>query len=103
MPLERERFLVYVQDENEAVTTHQVTVSHQDMLRGELEHDRAGAPDKAKMNLVTAWCWAGLVRMGVYTKSFQHFRDMECMGLEDDGKETVDPTQPGTTSDSASS
>lgn len=103
MPLERERFLVYVQDENENITQHRVTISHQDMLRGELEHDRSQAPERAKLNLVTAWCWAGLVRTGVYTKGFQQFRDMECVGLEDDGKETVDPTQLEPTPGSASS
>lgn len=95
MALERERFLVTVQDENETITQHQVTVHHQDILRGELEHNRQGMPEKgANMNLMTAWCWAALTRMGVYTKSFAHFRDLECLGLEDDGKETVDPTHP---------
>lgn len=94
MALEREKFLVYVQDENEKVTVHSVTVHHADMLRGELEHNRQGAPEKgANLNLATAWCWAALTRMGDYTKSYPQFRDMECLGLEDDGKETVDPTQ----------
>jgi len=98
--MQREKFLVMVQDENETVTQHSVTIHHQDMLRGELELSRNGVPDTAKMNLVTAWCWAGLTRQGDYTKSFAHFRDMECVGLEDDGSETVDPTQPVTPGDS---
>lgn len=94
MPLEREKFLVYLQDENENVTVHHVTIQHTDMLRGELEHNRQGAPEKgANLNLATTWCWAALTRMGLYSKSFAQFRDMECLGLEDDGKETVDPTQ----------
>lgn len=94
MALERERFLVWMQDENEVVTVHHVTVHHADMLRGELEHNRQGAPEKgANLNLATAWCWAALTRMGDYSKPFPTFRDMECLGLEDDGKETVDPTQ----------
>lgn len=102
MALTREKFVVYVQDENENVTEHKVTIHHQDMLRGELEHNRAGAPEKgAALNLITAWCWAALTRMGLYSKSYAQFRDMECMGAEDDGKETVDPTQTGTTAPSA--
>lgn len=100
MPLERERFLVYVQDEHDTVTEHRVTIHHQDILRGELEHGRAGAGPGDRLNLMTAWCWAALTRMGVYAKSYQHFRDMECMGLEDDGQETVDPTLPETRDDS---
>lgn len=96
MSLERERFLVYLQDPNENVTTHPVAVQHVDMLRGELEHNRQGAPDGAKLNLVTAWCWAALTRMGAYAGPFERFRDFDCVGLEDDGKETVDPTQPVT-------
>lgn len=94
MPLEREKFLVYLQDENERITVHNVTIHHPDMLRGELEHNRQGAPDRgANLNLVTAWCWAAMTRMGAYAKSFPQFRDMECLGVEDDGKDRVDPTQ----------
>lgn len=97
MALEREKFLVYVQDENEKVTEHQVTVHHVDMLRGELEHNRQGLPEGgARLNLVTAWCWAAMTRMGLYSKPYVTFRDMELLGLDDDGQETVDPTQPET-------
>ncbi len=101
MPLQRERFVVYLQDENETVTEHHVTVHHQDMLRGELENSRQGNPENAKLNLVTAWCWAALTRAGHYTKGFAQFRDLECLGLEDDGQETVDPTVRETTAASA--
>lgn len=98
MALERERFLVYLQDENENVTEHKVTVLHVDMLRGELEHNRQGNPEKgANLNLVTAWCWAACTRLGLYSRSYPDFRDRDLQGLTDDGKEVVDPTQPGTT------
>ena len=96
MALQLERFLVYLQDENEQVTEHGVTVRHVDMLRGELEHSRQGNPDTARLNLVTTWCWAALTREGLYTRSFADFRDRDCLGLEDDGQETVDPTQAAT-------
>lgn len=97
MALQRERFLVYLQDEKEQITEHRVTVLHVDMLRGELEHNRQGLPEKgANLNLVTTWCWAAMMRLGLYSKPFNLFRDQDLQGLEDDGKETVDPTQPGT-------
>lgn len=96
MALELEKFLVYVQDENENVTEHRITVRHVDMLRGELVMAQEHVPESAKLNLVTAWVWAAMTRLGAYSKSFQHFRDLELLGLEDDGKETVDPTQPET-------
>jgi hypothetical protein len=39
--------------------------------------------------------------MGVYTGPYERFRDFDCVGLEDDGKETVDPTQQATPGDSS--
>jgi hypothetical protein len=101
MALERERFLVYLQDPDENITTHEVAVHHVDMLRGELENSRQGNPDGARLNLVTCWCWAALTRMGLYSGPYDRFRDFDCVGLEDDGQETVDPTQPVTPADSA--
>lgn len=96
MALTLERFLVYLQDPNEQVTEHQVTVRHVDMLRGELENARQGNPDGAKLNLVTCWVWAACMRLGLYSGPYDRFRDQDLVGLEDDGKETVDPTQQGT-------
>lgn len=96
MALEREKFLVYLQDENEAVTVHPVTIHHVDMTRGEVVTMLEGTPEKAGLNLATAWCWAAMTRLGLYSRSYTQFRDMDCVGLEDDGKETVDPTQLGT-------
>lgn len=103
MPLERERFTVYLDDPlTHELSSHDVTVLHVDMLRGELEHNKQGLPEKGtNLNLVTAWCWAAMTRLGLYAAPFTQFRDMDCQGLEDAGKETVDPTQPGTTPDSA--
>lgn len=101
MALTRERFLVYLQDENENVTEHRVTVHHVDMLRGELENSRQGNPDNARLNLVTTWCWAAMMRTGDYAKSFPQFRDQDLVGLEDDGQETVNPTVQATSGDSA--
>jgi uncharacterized protein YvpB len=101
MALELERFRVYLQDLNENITEHQVTVRHVDMLRGELENGRQGNPDTAKLNLITAWVWAACTRLGLYALSFPDFRDRDLIGLEDDGKETVDPTTPETPEGSA--
>lgn len=100
MALERERFLVTVQDPNENMSTHQVVIHHQDMLRGELENNRQGNPDGARLNLVTAWCWAAMTRMGLCTAPYDQWRDFQLVGLEDDGSETVNPTPPETPADS---
>jgi hypothetical protein len=103
MPLERDRFIVHVNpmDDGEPIP-HHVTISHQDKLRGELEHHRAGAPaDGAFLNLTTAWCWASLVRAGEYTGPYTQFRDFACAGIEKDDPVEVPPTQPETTGDSA--
>lgn len=99
MALEREKFLVYLEDPlTQEVTVHSVTIRHVDMTRGELEHLRQGGPERgAGLNMATVWCWAALTRMGLYARSFPEFRDNDCVGLEDDGTETVDPTQPVTT------
>lgn len=101
MALQLERFLVYLQDPNENITEHAVTVRHVDMLRGELENSRQGNPDSARLNLVTCWCWAACMRLGIYSGPFESFRDRDLVGLEDGGTETVDPTQPGTPGASA--
>lgn len=96
--LERERFIVTVQDPNGDMTAHHVTIHHQDMLRGELENHRQGNPDGARLNLVTTWCWAAMTREGLCSVGFDQWRDFQLVGLEDDGTETVDPT-PVTTHD----
>lgn len=103
MPLTRERYIVHLAplDDGEP-TEHRVTVTHQDMLRGELEHSRAGCPPTgAYLNLTTAWLWAALTREGHYTRPFLQFRDMDCAGIEDDGQADVDPTHPATIGGSA--
>lgn len=103
MALEREKFLVYLQDEGGKVDVHPVTIAHQDMTRGEIAHHLVGGQAGQGLNIATSWCWAALTRLGLYTGPYEQFRDMDCMGLEDDGKETVDPTQPGTPVTSRSS
>lgn len=98
MTLQRERYVVYLAPKDDGPPEeHHVTVSFQDQLRGELEHSRAALPDRALLNLTTAWVWAAMVRTGDYTGPYDRFRDIDCQGLEDDGQETVDPTNPGTT------
>lgn len=96
MALEREKFLVYLQDSGGKVTVQPVTIQHVDMLRGETTHTIGGGLTGQGLNIATAWCWAALTRMGLYMLPYEQFRDSDCIGLEDDGKETVDPTLPGT-------
>lgn len=103
MSLEREKFVVYLQDAGGKVTAHPVTIHHVDMLRGETMHTMTGGTQGQGLNVATAWCWAALTRMGLYAGPYEQFRDQDCMGLEDDGKETVDPTEPGTPVPSLSS
>lgn len=97
MALEREKYLVYLQADDgtplvkPTVTVHAVTITHQDMQRAE---ETLGGRGAGGLTLGTAWCWAALTRMGLYDGPYEQFRDLDCVGLEDDGKETVDPTQP---------
>lgn len=97
MALRREKFLAYVKHaENEQATVHPVTIHHVDQTRAEVENIRVGAPRDAGLNLATCQVWAALTRMGLYTRGYEQFRDMDLVGLEDDGHEELDPTQPGT-------
>jgi hypothetical protein len=94
MPLKRENFTVYLNGTDDGDPTEQLTqITHQDMLRGEAELVRSGAADNARLALVTAWCWASLVRGGHYTGPWSRFRDVDCAGVEREELSDVDPTQ----------
>lgn len=96
MPLIRQAYLVHVQDAldpDAAPVEHRLVIQHQDMLRGELELHKAQITERAHLNMTTAWCWAALTRLGLYTRPFGQFKDMDCQGLEDGGEEEVNPTQ----------
>jgi hypothetical protein len=101
MALQRERFLAYVQSADDTVTAHSVTIHHVDMTRAEVENIRQGLTSSAGLNFATCQVWAALTRMGLYSGPYERFRDQDLLGLEDDGAETVDPTQPVTPPDSA--
>lgn len=97
MGLMRDRFLVYVQDPNEALHEHEATITHQDMLRGEKAIiDTPGGTLNTALALASAWAWASLLRQGVYAAPWQQFRDMDCQGLEKLEPVEVDPTAPTT-------
>lgn len=96
MPLQREKFLVYLSDQNGAIVVHPVTIHHVDMTRAETMLQAMGQSQSTGLNVATAWCWAALTRLGLYDRGLETFRDTDCQGLEDDGQETVDPTQPVT-------
>lgn len=97
MALQLERFIVYYIDKDGETVERSITVRNVDMLRGELEHNRQGMPERgANMNLTAAWVWAALTREGDYGLPFADFRDRDLLGMEDGGQETVDPTRPAT-------
>lgn len=101
MGLERERYQVYVQDQDEKLRELEATITHQDMLRG--EQAMLGQPGITLghgLLLTTAWCWASLMRQGDYAQAWQQFRDMDCQGMEKLDDVTVDPTAPETGGDS---
>lgn len=99
MPLERDRFRVWVQTADGEVTEHEATITHQDMLRAEQAIiGTPGGTIKAAFALTTAWCWASLMRQGDYAGPWQTFRDADCQGLEDMEAAVVDPTQQAPTS-----
>ena len=104
MALQLERFIVYYLNPEGETVERPITVRNVDMLRGELEHNRQGMPERgANMNLTAAWVWAALTREGDYTQPFSVFRDTDLLGMEDGGQETVDPTRPATSDASTSS
>lgn len=106
MGLQRDRFTVYVQARQGsgepgtflAISEHEAVITHQDMLRGERAVlDGNGDKLDAQLQLVTAWCWASLMRQGDYAGAWQQFRDTDCQGVEKLEAVDVDPTNPTTT------
>lgn len=101
MPLKREAYIVHLNPlDDGGPTEHRVTITHQDMMRGEEAHLATGAPYKAALGLTTAWCWAAMMRTGQWAGTYVMFRDTAVAGIEDGGDETVDPTQPETSGES---
>lgn len=95
MGLQRETFTVYVNGTEEEPTELVAQITHQDMLRGEAELVRSGSDDRARLALVTAWCWAALLRQGDYSSPWARFRDVDCAAVERGEPTDVDPTQEG--------
>jgi hypothetical protein len=104
MALEFPRFTVHLRnaDDPEQTTAHDVVVNFQDQLRAELELSKRHMSMKGNpLNTSAAWCWASLVRTGVYSKAFDQFHGIDVAGIETEqdvttGRpttETVDPTQ----------
>lgn len=102
--LQRETFTVYLNPTDDSEPTeHTVTITHQDMLRGEQENLRAGSSDRAALALTTSWVWAALMRTGQYSGAYTMFRDTACAGIEKGEPADVDPTTPATTDSFVSS
>lgn len=99
MPLNRPSFDVYLNGTGDEPTEHRVTITHQDNLRGEAECARAGVHDQRQraLFLTTAWCYAALVRMELYTGPFQRFHETDCAGVQEPTEGELlaesDPTQ----------
>lgn len=120
MPLELPRYVVYVVDHGVTtdpnvpadalpVAEHVVTIHHTDQLRAELELANAGVQARqAQLHMTNAWCWASLVRQGLYSGPWQRFAAQDCRGIQEPtedqggGMVTVDPTQAGGESASSS-
>jgi hypothetical protein len=98
MPLKRDTYIVYLNplDDGEP-TEHKVTITHQDMMRGEQAHLGGGATYDAALGLTTSWCWAAMMRTGQWAGTYVMFRDTACAGLEEGPEEAVDPTLQVTT------
>lgn len=112
MPLELPRYVVYLVDHGVTtdpnvpadelpVAEHLVTIHHADQLRAELELAAAGVPARAGLNLTNAWCWASMVRQGLYSGPWQRFSTQDCRGVQEPTEDqgggflTVDPTKAG--------
>lgn len=108
MPLHRPSYDVYLNGTGEEPACHRVTITHQDNLRGEAELARAGTPDQRAraLFLTTAWCYAALLRMEIYTGPFQRFHEIDCAGIEEPAEGEVlaeaDPTRQAADTVSAS-
>lgn len=104
MALEFPKFTVHLRkptdDDHDATEQHAVVVNFQDQLRAELELGKRNMTMKgAPLNTSAAWCWASLVRAGIYTRGFDSFHGMDCAGIEteeDSPTEAVDPTPQAT-------
>lgn len=80
------------------VTEHEVTVTHQDQLRGEQMGSRMGLPPlgEAPMTGTSLWCWASLKRTGVIDMKPGEFLNVRMAHLKslNQAGDDVDPTQP---------
>lgn len=104
MPLLYPRYEVWVTTEDTPdPVRHEVTVTHGDQLRAELEGPRHGLRkmQDAPLHYTTLWCWCALVRTGAYSGPFQQFKN-DVAQLDpitdpagDHATVTEDPTPPG--------
>lgn len=92
MGLQRDRYTVYVQDEQEQLHEYEATVTYQDLLRGEAALAQTGTSQEHYLTLATAWVWASLMRQGDYAGPWQRFRDQDCQGVDKLEPVDVDPT-----------
>lgn len=104
MPITRSRYLVALNaTETTEAAEHEVTVTHGDRMRAELEARKHGLPrlDEAPLNHTALWVWCGMVRAGQYAGDFRDFKLRDLDDLEPirdaEGEpevEPVDPTRP---------
>lgn len=93
MPLERLVYDVHLNPDDydpkadpfntDGVVVHRVVVTHADQLRGEMESARRGITDARLGQAMTSIIlWVALVRLGLYERTYESFRDADCALME---------------------
>lgn len=66
----------------EGVVCHRVTVTHADQLKGELEAAKRGIDSRLGTTITSVILWSALVRLGLYDRKYESFRDADCADLQ---------------------
>lgn len=75
----------------EGVTTHLVPVIHADQMVGEREAMKKGLTLDLPQNVTSVIVWSAMRRRGLYTDTYETFRDRDCVGIENAVRPGEDP------------